>query len=219
MTLDWPFYDPDLILLALMFFGGLAAGLFAFRMWRSILHERRRPPDTLFDSAPLEKQSYTSLQAGLVTLVALAFTLGGGLSTVFASAGKHQFRKLPIDQLKAVDVYKATDEYHVDQSRKIRIENTGGRVLQGLSFVQKCSGQSRQHEHFEDGYVLHLLFDDPSLSDYYISAFRKSSSGKDKTIVLAQRELVRNLNLGEYNCPAFQEWIAQNIDPLFLPSN
>ena len=41
MTLEWPPYDYLQILMALMFVAGLAAGLFAFRMWKSIVHERR----------------------------------------------------------------------------------------------------------------------------------------------------------------------------------
>lgn len=211
----WPFYDPELILLALMFFGGFGAGIVAFRIWKAIIQERRLPPDTLFNSAPPEKETYSSFQAGMVTLAAVVFTLAGGLTTIFVSAGKYQFRTLPLDKLQSIDVYKASDEYHVDKSRAIRIENTSGQVLAGVKLLEKCSSQNRNHEHFENGYVLRLVFDDPTLSDYYISAFRRSSSGLDKNLVLAQREPVRNLNLGEYSCPSFQDWVRVNIDPLF----
>jgi len=213
--MDWPFYDPDLILLALFFFGGVVAAVSAFRMWKTIAHERRLPPDTLFQTAPPEEENYTSFQAGFVTLAAVVFILAGGLITVFTSAGKYQFRALPIDSLRAIEVNRATDEFNVDKSRTIRIENIDSKLSAGLKLLEKCGSQSREHEHFENGYVLHLIFDGPDFDNYYISVFRKSSSGRDKGIVIAQREPVRNLNLGEYSCPSFQDWIRQTIDPLF----
>lgn len=88
-------------------------------------------------------------------------------------------------RLVAIEVNRATDEYDVDESQVIRVENTEGRVTAGLKILEKCGSQSRDHEHFESGYVLHLIFDDPDLSDYYVSVFRIGSSGRDKGIVIA----------------------------------
>lgn len=219
MTLNWPFYDLDLLLLTLMFVGGLVAAIFAIRMWKSIIKQRRLPPDTLFHTSPQQKESYSSFQAGCVTLAAFVFTLAGGLSTVLITVGKYQFRKLPTETIEAIEVFQADDESNVNRSKIVRIENTDGKIVFGLQLLKKCGSQSRNHEHFENGYVIRLVFDDQKLNDFYISAFRRSSSGKEKSIVLAQRESVRNLNLGEYECPEFQEWLKDTIDPLFNAIN
>ncbi|MEP6944860.1 MAG: hypothetical protein ABJA02_03005, partial [Acidobacteriota bacterium] len=126
MNFDWPFYDPDLLLLILMFFAGIGAGFGAFRMWKAIINEHRTPPDTLFHASSQSKQIYTSFQASLVTIVAVAFVLAGGISVVFSTIGKYQFRSVPIDKLVAIEVSKASQEGMLDRNKMIRIENRNG---------------------------------------------------------------------------------------------
>lgn len=213
--MEWPFYDPKLILLVLMFFGAVAGNVLAFRLWRTVLRERRPTPNTLVHAASVTNEVHSVAHAGMVTFAAIVFTLVGGLAAVYTSAGKFQFRSLPLEKLVAIEVYRAADEYSVDRSQTVRIENQDGRLLEGLDLLKKCGARNRDHEHFEDGYVLRRVFDDPNLVNYYVSVFRTSSTRANKTVVMPQRSHVRDLNLGEYSCPAFQDWVRTNIDPLF----
>ncbi len=61
-----------------------------------------------------------------------------------------------------------------------------------------------------------LIFADENMGkDFYISVYRKSNNKEGKSVVIPHYYENKNLNLGEYSCPAFQDWVSKNIDPIF----
>jgi hypothetical protein len=213
--LAFPFYDTLIFILPFFFSVGLWLLFQAVRLWEAIIHERQQPPDTIFSSTAHSQSDNSRLQAGLATVVGVVFVLAGGWGTIHIGSGKYQFRSLPLEQLAAIEVYRADDEYSVDRSRMVRIENIDGKVAEALKLLRRCTVTSHSHETFKDGFVLRLIFDDPSLSEFYLAAFRRSTVSNEKTMVMPQRSPIRGTNLGEYGCPEFQDWLQQNVDPLF----
>ncbi len=141
-------------------------------------------------------------------LVGSAFSIGNFWST-------YSFRNINISQVKRVRVIKSEDEYKNDNSNFVFYENTES-IQKALATLKNCSATSRNHESYQDGYKFQIIFADESLGkDFYISVYRKSNNKEGKNVVIPHYYENKNLNLGEFSCPEFQDWIQKNIDPIF----
>jgi hypothetical protein len=87
---------------------------------------------------------------------------------------------------------------------------TEAHMLQsGLSQLAGASAHIRSHEGYSDGYQLRLrLQDEPEFGDRTLNVYRRSSRSIEAVSIVI-------IGTAEYTCPAFHQWIATTIDPLF----
>ncbi len=144
----------------------------------------------------------------LLLIVGLLVGIGFSWST-------YNFRNIDISQVKGFRVIKSADEYSTNNSTFIFFEDTHA-AQEALKTLKSCYSTSRNHESYQDGYKLQIIFSDETLEhDLYLSIFRKSNNKSNKSVVIPHYYINKNLNLGEYNCPDFQNWVQKNINPLF----
>lgn len=153
------------------------------------------------------------------------FVLGSFVGSIFFLAGTvffigsfwstYNFRNINISQVKGLRVIKSVDEYKNDNSNFVTLEDSQS-IQTALKSLNNCSETSRNHESYQDGYKFQIIFaDENAEKDLYISVYRKSNNSKGKAVVIPHYYENKNLNLGEYSCPDFQNWVKTNIDPLF----
>ena len=151
----------------------------------------------------------------MLTFVGFIFLLVGTIGSIATVWSVYNFRTMNFSQVKAFRVIKAEDEYKNDNSNFVYYDDAAS-IQNILMSLKNCSETSRNHESYQDGYKFQIIFTDESLEkDFYISVYRKSSVKKGKSVVIPHYYENKNLNLGEYSCPTFQDWVRTNIDPLF----
>ncbi|MBS1796498.1 MAG: hypothetical protein JSS81_21795 [Acidobacteria bacterium] len=161
--------------------------------------------------------SYLRPVIGMV--VGMAF-LGTGL---YFSAGSFRqtygFRNIPVGRVRGFRVFGSKSESEPGDSNFVVYDNPE-KTQAALLTLKNCREIRRNHEHFEDGYKLQLLITgEPAESDYFLSVYRISSARSGKQVVMPHLGPNKNLNLGDYECPEFQSFVRENIDPLFQPKN
>ena len=150
-----------------------------------------------------------------LSLAGTVFLLVGIFGPYFNIKETYKFRNIDISQVSGFKVIKSDDEYSPDNSKQITINDA--QAAQGiLKSLKECYSISRNHETYQVGYKIKLLFEDKNLDqDFFISVYRLSNKINEKFVLMPHIGENRNLNLGEYGCPSFQEWVSKNIDPLF----
>jgi len=92
-------------------------------------------------------------------------------------------------------------------------------IEDGLARLVSSECWWRNHEHLEDGYRIQIVIPGSALEhDRYLSLYRRSSRSGSVAVViphLGEGHVGTMSNAGTYSCPAFQEWAARVIDPLF----
>lgn len=92
-------------------------------------------------------------------------------------------------------------------------------LTDGLSSLSHAESRRRNHEHYLDGYRMQIVMSaGASAVQRYLSVYRKSSRAGPVTVVIPHLEPGHQgtvQNAGEYTCPAFLDWVAKNVDPLF----
>lgn len=152
---------------------------------------------------------------GIAFFAGLIFLLCGSIALVGNYWSTYNFRNINISQIKALKVIKSEDEYKNDNSKFV-IYDDAASIQNILMSLKTCSETSRNHESYQDGYKFQIIFADESLEkDFYISVYRKSNNKEGKSVVIPHYYENKNLNLGEYGCSTFQDWVINNIDPLF----
>lgn len=159
-----------------------------------------------------EKEIFRSVMAILVGTI---FFLVGSIFSIGIFWSTYKFRNINLSQVKGFRVIKYVDEYNKYNSRSITYENSQA-VQDALRTLKNCSSTSRNHETYQDGYKLQIIFTDENVGqDLNLSVYRKSNNTSRKSVVIPHYYEIKNLNLGEFNCPEFQDWVRKNIDPLF----
>ena len=152
-------------------------------------------------------------------LVGPLFLLIGIFFSIYIPYQTYQFRSVKIADVSEFVIVTTEDEYSPDGEIKIKFDNKT-KIHEMLKSLDECKEFSPNHESFEDGYKVKLVFDDNKYrDDLYISVYKRSSAKNGKTSVMAHIGEENNLNLGNYSCPKFQELIVKNIDPLFNEIN
>ena len=145
----------------------------------------------------------------------VVFLLFGIFASYFNSKETYKFRNIDISQVSGFRIIKSIDEYSADNPQQITITDKQA-VQDVLKSLKECYSISRNHESYQDGYKIKLIFEDKSLDkDFFISVYRISNKTNEKFVLMPHVGENRNLNLGEYGCPTFQDWVRKNIDPLF----
>lgn len=158
---------------------------------------------------------YDTFRNIMGAFVGTIFFLSGSIFSIGNIWSTHDFRSINISQIKAFKVIKSEDEHKINNSKFI-IYDDAQSIQNILGSLKNCSETSRNHESYQDGYKLQIIFSDENLEkDFYISVYRKSNNKTGKSVVIPHYYENKNLNLGEYSCSAFQDWIKTNIDPLF----
>jgi hypothetical protein len=210
--LEFPFYST--IGLAGLFFPiGIVILVAAFRQWRYELRRRNGPTVKTFEVRNLLEERSNTTQRVLSSLAGLAFTSCGALVLFQGGYEIYKFRKVDISHVVGFHVQRVKGDDYVP-SDAIDFTKTS-EVRKALSTLKTCNEIRPNHEHFYDGYKIRLLFDDPKVDDYFISAYARSSTSATRSSVEPHISPARAINLGDYQCPTFQQWLAENIDPLF----
>lgn len=152
---------------------------------------------------------------GMGVFAGFIFLLCGSIFSVGNIWSTYNFRNIDISQVKGLRVIKSEDENKNTNSNFVLYENVES-IQNALTILKNCSETSRNHESYQDGYKFQIIFADENLEkDFYISVYRKSNNKGGKNVVIPHYYENKNLNLGEFSCPTFQDWVRQNIDPLF----
>lgn len=160
-----------------------------------------------------EDQDYLKLV--IASIVAPIFLLVGTFATIAEFISIYEFRSIDITTVNKLEIIESKDEYKSDEKRLVTVDDAN--VIQKmLKSLQNCQSYSRNHEHFQNGYKMKLGFSDEKLNgDYYFSVYRESSANKNRAVVIPHYYKDKNLNLGEFICPEFQELVKTHIEPLF----
>ncbi|HEV7699140.1 MAG TPA: hypothetical protein VGO43_02835 [Pyrinomonadaceae bacterium] len=80
-----------------------------------------------------------------------------------------------------------------------------------LTLLAGCKSISHQHDTLYDGYLLEINIDRaPSL--LALRVYKKSTMKGSRQVVMPQ---YAGFTGGEYECPEIQQWVNENIDPLY----
>lgn len=206
--LDFPPYAPTSFFFAIaILLAGIAAGAQAFANWRALIKQWRTEAEL-----PPEKQAKPTLQQILLLFVSPFFILVGTVVLLSQPIAMGSFRRLQLGDISGATIYiaKSEEDVRLSQSRRM----TDAEPLRaGLQLLSQCKSEvSLNHEHFTNGYVIMLESDKWQTGDYKIGVFRSTSRNESKTSVVPYVSAGRT----GYLCPTFQQWVAENIDPMFL---
>lgn len=166
-----------------------------------------------------EEESKEIFRFVMLTIVGTIFFLFGTIFSIGTFWSAYNFRSINISKVKEFRVIKSDDEYKNNNSNYVIFADTQS-VQKALENFKNCSETFRDHESYQDGYKFQIIFADENASkDLYISVYRKNNNKQGKAVVIPHYYENKNLNLGEYSCPAFQDWVKANIDPLFQNEN
>jgi hypothetical protein len=156
------------------------------------------------------------LQLALGSIVCSIFLLAGTIGSISEFISIYKFRNIDIATVKAFQIVQSKGEYKPD-GKTIITFNDVAIIKEMLKSLQNCQSYSRNHESFEDGYKIKFVFTDEKLDgDFYLSVYTKSSANDVRAIVIPHYYKDKNLNLGEFICPEFQELVKNHIAPQFL---
>ncbi len=197
--LSIPFYSFGSFILL---FAVVGAVILTFSIHQLIKGDKEEPMDWL--------------RIVLGILGGIIFLLCGSIFSIGNIWSTYNFRNIDISQVKSLRVIKSEDENKNDNSNFVYFENTDS-IQKGLKNLNNCIALYRNHESFQDGYKLQIIFFDENIEkDFYISVYRKNNFEEEKGVVIPHYYEDKNINLGDFSCPDFQDWVTTNIDPLFL---
>lgn len=121
-----------------------------------------------------------------------------------------RFRDIDMSQVVGWNAFKVNeDDYPIGPSR-IEFRNVS-ETQRSLRLLEYCKGVGHQHDVLGGGYLLQLRLLDDKTKDLYLRVYRTSSNSSRKVIVPKSG----GSEAGEYDCPQLQQWVVDNIDPLF----
>ena len=156
----------------------------------------------------------STLAGALIALLIGSVHLWGCYASV---ANAYRFRFDPRDVVE-LRVTRMTAEGNPapDGSRTISDRPL---IAEGLSRLASSDCWRRNHERLEDGYRIQIMIPgSPIATDRYVSVYRRSSHRGSLAVVvphIGENHGGTVSHAGYYNCPAFLEWVARNLDPLF----
>ena len=92
-------------------------------------------------------------------------------------------------------------------------------IAEGFARLQTATGQTGYRDNLSDGYRIRLKLDgEAGYADRYLSVYRTSGRSRAVAVVIPHfgpSHAGRTHHGGEYSCPAFLDWVNQNIEPRF----
>jgi hypothetical protein len=83
-------------------------------------------------------------------------------------------------------------------------------LVAGFTHLTSATSHLRNHESYSDGYRIQIrLQGESSYGAHTIRVYRRTSRSNQPAVIVTM------MGAGEYNCPAFHQWIHATIDPLF----
>lgn len=155
---------------------------------------------------------FTVLILGFISLLAVSC---GAFFSITHSLYVYEFRSIEISKVSGFRIYPSKNEssFTKNNYRDFHDKKAISKILESL---KECTEFNPNHESFENGYKINLIFDDESYrNDLYISVFRKSTRENGKTSVMPHVTSHQSVNLGNYHCPTLQKLTRKYIDPLF----
>jgi hypothetical protein len=157
----------------------------------------------------------TLASAGVLTLLIGSAHFLGIYASV-ANAWRFRFDPGEVAELR---ITRLLDETGAAAEEPPRVITDRAVILQGMSTLSASRAHWRNHEHFLDGYQIEIVIPKAAGSrKSFVSVFRRSNRRGDLAVVIPHLGVSHQgtvNNAGEYSCPAFHEWVARKIDPLF----
>ncbi len=156
-----------------------------------------------------ERDSFNSVMALVLGPI---FVVVGILVVISTARDIYHFRQLPVEKATGLEITRMADESNSQGSRNRSFKDPES-VREALKLLRKCHETHRNHQSYQDGYAFTVLFENNGVAgEYRFSAFRLTNGQSNiKTVVLIAGN--------EFSCPTFQQWIKDNIDPLFPSPN
>lgn len=194
--LDFPSYSFFLIIAIVMLIGGLIGTMQCFYKWLT-RHYSEDDFKLLFASFGF-----------------LLLSLFGGWAFYAGFVDTYKFRNIDISKVSAFEIVESRTESSSKGEEVKTFQNTEI-IREMLKSLQNCEEFTPNHESFKDGYKIKMMIDDFYDENLFISVYKKSNANNGKTSLMPHRSDFGNVNLGNYNCPKFQDLVRKNIDPLF----
>jgi len=207
---------PSLIELIKHYNAFLVSGpfLIALSLYLGIRYLKTRR--ALSESAIKPKQTPKPPQlvfiAGAMLIGAVHFW---GIYSSVANALK--FRSLDPAQVTELTIEKMEEEGRPSPGPRMSLRDPV-LIQEGLRKLAGAKSRLRNHEHFLDGYRIHLRLKGPPENDYYLSVYRKSSrAGRADAVIphIGPEGSGTVHNAGEYSCPEFLAWTSEHFDSLY----
>lgn len=200
-------FPPYISLSDLLCFGvfvfGFAGCIQAFFDWKGLRSRWRASSD------PEETREKESLQLILMTIIAPIFVVFGLLAFVLDNWETYQYRNLDLARITSATVQKVDSE---NSAGRIIWYDDLGKLREGLSVLSRCSSEvTKNHEHFQDGYRIGLFVDGGDQPAYFVTSYNRTSAS-------ATRAGVEAGGNGAFSCRPFQDWVRENLEPMFSPT-
>lgn len=198
----------------LMFLLGCVLSVAAVLAWRAKLAERHDLPfDTVFNQKEI-REEMSLFQNMLGTFGAVVFVLMGGWIFIEGTSETYKFRNLPVSQIQSVKISRLGHDLSADELSRVVTMDNQGLLKPGFQTLWKCVSYSKGRKQFENGFRLELVFEDPNLKGNFLYIWRRSGS-RHPTSYVSPSVGPHGMNLGEYSCSEFEQWITENVEPLF----
>lgn len=152
-----------------------------------------------------DRESFNSVMALIIGPI---FVVAGILVVISTASNIYHFRQLPVEKVTGLEITRMADESNSQGSRSRSFKDAQS-VRDALTKLRICHETYRNKQRYQDGYTFTVLFENNGVAEEYrFSAFRLTNGQANiKTVVLIAGN--------EFSCPTFQQWIKDNIDPLF----
>lgn len=196
-VLNFPSYSFSLIIFVCLLIGGLIGSTLCFGKWL-----KRHHTDDDF-----------KLFAASFGLLLISLLGGFGFYAIFVDT--YKFRNIDFSKVSEFEIVESKSEYSPNGQRIEKFQDAKI-IREMLESLQKCESFTPNHESFQDGYKIKLIFEDGiSNEDFFISVYKRSNTNSGRTSLMPHVSDNRGVNLGNYKCNTFEDLVSKNIDPLF----
>lgn len=207
--LNFPSYNSSLLIIAI-FIAGCLLAVSTFFDIRSYERARRKALADRRPESAADVKEPPPIRTALAVLGSAVFIIFGGIGFYLEVTDIYRLRNINIDDVESLKIYRTADEHSTDFTNERFIDDRT-MIREGLGKLHRCSELSRNHESWKDGYRIQLILRDGN-KEHTISAFKNSTSMDGRSGVMTEP------TTGVYLCADFQEWIRNNVDPLFAKS-
>jgi hypothetical protein len=167
------------------------------------IYRRRAQKKTL--STEIKPVTFTRvITSFMVLLVGMLITIG--LSRNYLN---YLSRRIDTGAIVAVRIARLADENSPPPVPEIELTDQN-KLLSGFAGLPYAKRYWRDHERFSDGYRLQVRLEgETSFGEHTIDVFRKSIPANRRVVIVTMP------GVGQFESPAFHDWIRANVDPLF----
>jgi hypothetical protein len=158
-----------------------------------------------------EKQAGRPLPTDPPIPVLFGFILIGGVITAALGSSFLTYLSTRFDPtaIAEIRVERITDEDSSPLEPPIVVTDRK-LLVAGFTHLTSATPHLRNHESYSDGYRIEIrLQGESSYGAHTIRVYRRTSRANQFTAIVTMA------GAGEYNCPAFHEWLHATIDALF----